>query len=131
MRSSSTRVAPVIAAVIGALVFIVTVCGSSPPRRVISSRWRRVGSVTFWVALAAWSVWLLHAAGLISWSAAGIVMELPWYGWLALLVLVAWVVGVLDNHWPRYRATRAEPDLSSASDPAHPKTRVARRADKT
>src|SRR5438045_2606852 len=59
MHWISTHVASVIAAVIGALVFIVTVCRSCPRSRVISSRWRRVGSVMFWVALAAWSVWLL------------------------------------------------------------------------
>jgi len=80
MRSYPTHLVPVITAVIAALVSIVAVFRSHPQSRILSSNWRRVGFVTFWGALTAWSVWLLGAIGLVSWEADRIIVDLPWYG---------------------------------------------------
>jgi len=119
MRSYVSHVVLLTTAVVAALISIVAVGGTQPPRQITPSNVRRVGIVAFLVVLLAWFVWLLGAIGPVSWKADGMVMELPWYGWLLLVVLAVWMVGTVDNHWPRYRATKpaGEPEHDPRSRP--------------
>ena len=105
MRSYAGLLVPMMTRVGGALLALVSVFRSCPLRRAISATWRRVLLVTVLAVLVAWSAWLLRAVGLLGWLAAT-VMDLPWYGWVVLAVLAVWLVGTIDNHWLRYRATK-------------------------
>ena len=70
-------------------------------RRIISptGQLRLLGFVAFWAALAVWACWLLGATGVVSWSADGLSVDLPWYGWLVLLAWATWLVGVIVHQW--------------------------------
>jgi hypothetical protein len=80
--------------------------------RISSSTWRLLGFVAFWAAQAVWSVWLLGVTGLASWNPAGISVDLPWYGWLALLAWATWLAGVIEHHRPRSGRRNPSPPTS-------------------